>query len=88
VSIALSLLGDVRWRQRPVVGGGRPVPDSELIELARGEEPPVNGLKSLQVLVSRTRTACGADVIARDGAGDHRGDDLVLPAGYRLREGD
>ena len=82
MSFTLSLLGDVRWRQRPVVGdrpqallaalaarGGRPVPDSELIELVWGDEPPVNGLKSLQVLVSRTRSACGADVIARDGAG-------------------
>ena len=82
MSFTLSLLGDVRWRQRPVVGdrpqallaalaarGGRPVPDSELIELVWGDEPPVNGLKSLQVLVSRTRSACGPDVIARDGAG-------------------
>jgi DNA-binding SARP family transcriptional activator len=82
VSFTLNLLGDVRWRQRPVVGdrpqallaalaarGSRPVPASELIELVWGEEPPVNGLKSLQVLVSRTRSACGADVIVRDGAG-------------------
>ena len=82
MSFTLSLLGDVRWRQRPVVGdrpqallaalaarGGRPVPASELIELVWGEEPPVNGLKSLQVLVSRTRSACGADVITRDGGG-------------------
>jgi len=82
VSFTLSLLGDVRWRRRPVVGdrpqallaalaarGCRPVPASELIELVWGEAPPVNGLKSLQVLVSRTRSACGADVIARDGAG-------------------
>ncbi|MBV9381242.1 MAG: winged helix-turn-helix domain-containing protein [Streptosporangiaceae bacterium] len=82
MSFTLSLLGDVRWRQRPVVGdrpqallaalaarGCRPVPASELIELVWGEEPPVNGPKSLQVLVSRTRSACGAEVIARDGAG-------------------
>ncbi len=82
MSIALSLLGDVRWRQRVVTGdrprallaalaarGGRPVPDDELIELIWGDEPPVNGLKSLQVLVSRTRSACGADAIVRDGAG-------------------
>jgi Bacterial transcriptional activator domain len=33
------------------------------------EEAPVNGLKSLQVLVSRTRSACGGDVIVREGAG-------------------
>jgi predicted ATPase/DNA-binding SARP family transcriptional activator len=82
VSIALSLLGDVRWREQAVVGDrpqallaalatrkGRSVPDGELVELVWGGEPPVNGLKSLQVLVSRTRTACGADVIRRDGAG-------------------
>jgi len=82
VSFALNLLADVRWRQRPVVGdrpqallaslaarGCRPVADEELIKLVWGEEPPVNGLKSLQVLVSRTRSACGADAIERDGAG-------------------
>jgi predicted ATPase/DNA-binding SARP family transcriptional activator len=82
VTFALSLLGDVRWRQRAVVGdrpqallaalaarGGRPVPDDELIELVWGEERPVNGLKSLHVLVSRTRSACGADTIVREDAG-------------------
>jgi predicted ATPase/DNA-binding SARP family transcriptional activator len=82
VTIALSLLGDVRWRQQAVVGdrpqallaalaarGGRPVPDDELVGLVWGEEPPANGLKSLQVLVSRTRSACGADTIVREGAG-------------------
>jgi len=41
----------------------------ELIELVWGEDAPVNGLKSLQVLVSRTRSACGGDVIVREGAG-------------------
>ena len=30
---------------------------------------PGNGMKSLQVLVSRARSACGADAIVRDGAG-------------------
>ncbi|HUC22604.1 MAG TPA: BTAD domain-containing putative transcriptional regulator, partial [Streptosporangiaceae bacterium] len=82
MSFALNLLADVRWRQRPVVGdrpqallaslaasGCRPVADEELIKLVWGEEPPVNGLKNLQVLVSRTRSACGADAIERDGAG-------------------
>jgi predicted ATPase/DNA-binding SARP family transcriptional activator len=82
VDIALTLLGDVRWRQQAVVGdrpqallaalaarGGRPVPADELIELVWGDEAPVNGLKSLQVLVSRTRSACGGDAIIRDGAG-------------------
>ncbi|MGB6454983.1 MAG: helix-turn-helix domain-containing protein, partial [Streptosporangiaceae bacterium] len=82
MSIALSLLGDVRWRQRAVVGdrpkalfaalaarGCRAVSADELIELVWGDEPPVNGPKSLQVLVSRTRSACGGDAIVRDGAG-------------------
>jgi predicted ATPase/DNA-binding SARP family transcriptional activator len=82
VSIALNLLGEVRWREQAVVGDrpqallaalaarkGRPVPGHELVELVWGNEPPVNGLKSLQVLVSRTRSACGADAIIRDGAG-------------------
>lgn len=82
MNIALTLLSDVRWRGRAVVGdrpqallaalaarSGRPVPDSELVELVWGDEPPVSGLKSLQVLVSRTRSACGADVIHRDSAG-------------------
>jgi predicted ATPase/DNA-binding SARP family transcriptional activator len=82
VSIALNLLGDVRWRQQAVVGdrpqallaalasrGARPVPADELVGLVWGEEPPANGLKSLQVLVSRTRSVCGADAILRDGPG-------------------
>ena len=82
MSIALSLLGDVRWRDQVVVGdrpqallaalaarGGRPVPADELIGLVWGEDAPANGLKSLQVLVSRTRSACGGDAIVRDGAG-------------------
>ena len=82
MSFALSLLGEVRWRQQAVAGDRpqallaalaardcRPVPAGELIELVWGEEPPVNGSKSLQVLVSRTRSACGADVIVSDGAG-------------------
>jgi predicted ATPase len=82
VSIALSLLGDVRWRGTPVVGdrpqallaalaarGCRPVRPEELIELVWGDEAPRNGMKSLQVLVSRARTACGPDTIIRDGIG-------------------
>jgi predicted ATPase/DNA-binding SARP family transcriptional activator len=82
VSIALTLLADVRWRGRPVAGDrpqallaalaahdSRPVRSDELIELVWGQDAPSNGLKSLQVLVSRARNACGADVIVRDGAG-------------------
>jgi predicted ATPase len=82
VSIALNLLEYVRWRGRPVVGdrpqallaalaarGCRPVPAEDLIRLVWGDEAPLNGMKSLQVLVSRARSACGAEVIVRDGAG-------------------
>jgi predicted ATPase/DNA-binding SARP family transcriptional activator len=82
VTIALSLLEDVQWRGRSVVGdrprallaalaahAGRPVRAEELIELVWGDEAPANATKSLQVLVSRTRSACGADAIVRDGIG-------------------
>jgi predicted ATPase/DNA-binding SARP family transcriptional activator len=82
VSIALTLLEDVRWRGVPVVGDRpqallaalaardcRPVGPAELIELVWGDEAPSNGMKSLQVLVSRARSACGADAIVRDGVG-------------------
>ena len=82
MSIALTLLADVRWRGRPVAGDRpqallaalaardcRPVRPEELIELVWGEDAPSNGPKSLQVLVSRARNACGADAIVRDGAG-------------------
>jgi predicted ATPase/DNA-binding SARP family transcriptional activator len=82
VSIALTLLEDVRWRGRPVAGDRpqallaalaardcRPVRAEDLIELVWGDEAPSNGLKSLQVLVSRARNACGADAIVRDSAG-------------------
>ncbi len=41
----------------------------DLIELVWGDDAPSNGVKSLQVLVSRARSACGADAIVRDGVG-------------------
>jgi predicted ATPase/DNA-binding SARP family transcriptional activator len=82
VTIALNLLADVRWRGSPVAGDRpqallaalathecRPVGQPELIGLVWGEDAPSNAMKSLQVLVSRARTACGADAIVRDGAG-------------------
>ena len=82
MSIALTLLEDVRWRGVPVAGDRlqallaalaardcRPVGSAELIELVWGDEPPSNAMKSLQVLVSRARSACGADAIVRDRAG-------------------
>ena len=82
MSVALTLLADVRWRGIPVAGDRpqallaalaasdcRPVRPEELIELVWGDDAPSNGMKSLQVLVSRARNACGADAIVRDGAG-------------------
>ena len=82
MSIALTLLADVRWRGRPVAGDRpqallaalaardcRPVPPEELIELVWGDDAPSNGMKSLQVLVSRARNSCGADAIVRAGTG-------------------
>ena len=82
MTIALNLLEDVRWRGTPVAGdrprallaalaarGCRPVGAAELIELVWENESPSNATKSLQVLVSRVRSACGADTIVRDGAG-------------------
>ncbi|MBO0804503.1 MAG: AAA family ATPase [Nocardiopsaceae bacterium] len=82
MSIALNLLDGVRWRGRPVAGkrpgellaalaahDGRPVPAEKLIGLVWGDDPPANGVKGLQVLVARTRNACGSDAIVRDGAG-------------------
>ena len=82
MTIALTLLADVRWRGKLVAGdrprallaalaagGGRPVRAEELIELVWGDEAPLNGMKSLQVLVARARNVCGPDAIVRDGAG-------------------
>lgn len=78
----MNLLDDVRWRGRPVAGdrpqallaalaagGCRPVRAEELIRLVWGDDAPVNGVKSLQVLVARARNVCGAEAIIRDGAG-------------------
>ena len=82
MSIALTLLAEVRWRGRPVAGdrpqallaalaahASRPVRPEELIELVWGDDAPSDGRKSLQVLVSRARSACGADAIVSDGVG-------------------
>ena len=88
MTVALTLLGDVRWRGAPVAGersqallaalaaaGGRSVRAERLIDLVWGDEAPANATKGLQVLISRTRTACGADVILRDAAGYRLGVD-------------
>ncbi len=49
----------------------------ELIEQIWGSAEPANGAKSLQVLVSRTRSACGPDAVVRDGVGYRLG---ITPA--------
>ena len=82
MSIALTLLDGRALAGEPVAGDrpqallaalaardGRPVRAEELIELVWGDEAPSNGMKSLQVLVSRARTVCGADAIVREGVG-------------------
>ncbi|HVU77818.1 MAG TPA: helix-turn-helix domain-containing protein, partial [Gaiellaceae bacterium] len=82
MTVVLRLLDGVRWDETAVVGerpqallaalaasGGRTVSDDRLVELVWGDDAPANATKSLQVLVSRTRTACGPDAILRDGSG-------------------
>ena len=82
MTATLTLLEDVRWRGAPVAGersqallaalastGGRPVRAERLIDLVWGGEAPADAAKGLQVLVSRTRRACGADAIVHDGGG-------------------
>jgi predicted ATPase/DNA-binding SARP family transcriptional activator len=99
VAVALTLLGDVRWRGAAVAGdrsrallaaladaGDRPVPDGRLIELVWGDDAPANGAKALQVLVSRTRAACGADVIVRDAGGYRLGVGVAEVDSGRLGE--
>lgn len=80
--IVLELLDDVRWHGRPVVGDrprallatlaagdGRAVSSDRLVEAVWGEDAPANAGKALQVLVSRTRSACGPDAVVRDDIG-------------------
>ncbi|WP_041731654.1 AfsR/SARP family transcriptional regulator [Conexibacter woesei] len=80
--VSLTLLDGVRWNGTAVVGDrskallaalaaapGRTVRSERLVDLIWGEEPLANATKGLQVVVSRTRTACGADAIVRDGEG-------------------
>jgi predicted ATPase/DNA-binding SARP family transcriptional activator/tetratricopeptide (TPR) repeat protein len=82
VSIVLALLDGVRWHGRPVRGErpqallgalaaaeGRVVPGERLIEAVWGAEVPADAGKALQVVVWRTRAACGADAVVRDGDG-------------------
>ncbi|MFC6083470.1 BTAD domain-containing putative transcriptional regulator [Sphaerisporangium aureirubrum] len=82
---ALVLLDGVRWQGVRVVGdrahtllavlaihGRAGVGDERLVEELWPEEAPANPTKALQVVVSRTRAATGADVVVR------------IPHGYRL----
>jgi predicted ATPase/DNA-binding SARP family transcriptional activator len=77
----LSLLDAVRWNGEPVVGerpqallaalasAGRVVRADILVEQIWCDDVPANPAKALQVLVSRTRSACAPDAVVRDGDG-------------------
>lgn len=78
--IVLTLLGEVCWRGEPVVGdrpqallaalaGGHPVGAEQLVAQVWGDDVPAHPGKALQVLVSRTRSTCGPDAVARAGDG-------------------
>jgi predicted ATPase/DNA-binding SARP family transcriptional activator len=77
VPTALTLLDGVTWRGRTIPGdrvaallaalAARPegVADARLIDLIWTDDEPANPTKALQVLVSRVRTALGADAVER-----------------------
>ncbi len=80
--VSLTLLAGVRWEGAPVAGDrpqallaalaselGRPVRSRRLVEMIWCGEPLANPAKGLQVVVSRTRAACGAGAVVRDGDG-------------------
>ncbi len=82
VVVCLTLLDGVRWEGAPVAGdrsqallaalaaeNGRPVRARRLVELIWCGEPMANPAKGLQVVVSRTRAACGAGAVVLDGDG-------------------
>ena len=82
MTIVLTVLDEVRWRGRTVVGerprallaalaagGGQVVAAERLTEVVWGAEQPANAAKALQVLISRTRSRCGPDAVVRDGHG-------------------
>ncbi|MDO9409488.1 BTAD domain-containing putative transcriptional regulator [Patulibacter sp.] len=79
---ALTLLDGVRWDGTPVTGErsrsllaalasgeGRSVRPDRLVRLIWGEDPPANTGKALQVVVSRTRAACGTGSVVHDDTG-------------------
>ncbi len=80
--VSLTLLDGVRWEGAPVAGDrpqallaalasehGRPVRSRLLVEMIWCGELLANPTKGLQVVVSRTRAACGAGAVVRDGDG-------------------
>jgi len=80
VPIVLTLLDGVRWQGVPVVGerpqallaalaAGHTVGPDELVDRIWGDDPPANPTKALQVLVSRTRAACGPDAVVHTDGG-------------------
>lgn len=97
--VRLTLLDGVRWDGTAVVGDrakallaalaaarGRTVHAERLVARVWGDAPPVNEAKALQVLVSRTRTACGADAVVRDGEGYRLGLDPTAVDSARLAD--
>ncbi|RNL62109.1 transcriptional regulator [Nocardioides marmoriginsengisoli] len=96
--IVLSLLDAVRWNGEPVVGdrpqallaaladAGRVVRAETLVEQVWGEDVPAVPAKALQVLVSRTRSACGPDAVVRDGDGYRLGIAAAAVDSTRLAE--
>lgn len=52
-----------------VAADGRSVRPDVLVDLIWGDDTPANAAKALQVVVSRTRTVCGADAVAHDHGG-------------------
>ncbi|HET6153440.1 MAG TPA: BTAD domain-containing putative transcriptional regulator [Marmoricola sp.] len=81
MATALTLLDGVRWNGEPVVGdraqallaalaaSPRAVRAEQLVAEVWGDDVPANPAKALQVLVSRTRTACGPEAVVREGDG-------------------
>ncbi|EHN09250.1 Signal transduction response regulator [Patulibacter medicamentivorans] len=94
---SLTLLDGVRFDGAEVVGDrsrallaalaagrGRAVRAERLVDLIWGEEPLANASKGLQVVVSRTRTACGPEAIVREGDGYRLGVDPARVDSSRL----
>nr|WP_246851577.1 BTAD domain-containing putative transcriptional regulator [Patulibacter sp. SYSU D01012] len=64
---------------------GRAVRADRLVASIWGDEPPANAAKALQVVVSRTRAACGADAVASADGGYRLGLDPDAVDALRLR---